>query len=189
MMLYRKFSNVKHLLYMGTFCKEPLVFALWPQALKQSPLHDSKTCYVNSIESFIPPEAVQELASAKNHADEKKILKRYNLLSEVHCDAHQQTCQVGEPDLNLSGPNCEDYSPAGLGQGREGQRSKYFLILIKDLIERKTPMVIIENVCKGEFTEVMSETYLMDLTGLVILALRLFHYDRTHMPTWCCLLF
>ena len=105
---------------------------------------------------YVSEAVLSELGNAESHEHEKIILKEVKTEQSVTCQAHLGKCDLGNPDMEAAGPHCNDHSSWGKQQGREGQSSKYFLLHVKRVVEREVPLIVLENVVKGEFSDLVS---------------------------------
>ena len=154
------------------------------EALKLGPLHDDRVCYMHGVQSFFPHDVIAELSKAKTHAEEKTILQSYQPKTVASCERYGE-CVAGDPDMDLAGPHCDDHSTAGKSLGREGQSSKFFLMYCRRVIELEIPILVLENVCTGEFTELVSyPEFMYNMCVFTRNFIKIMHTNAR--PIWCC---
>lgn len=82
----------------------------------------------------------------------KKVydVNRANLMASQWCNTCHKRCPLfgrhAESDFEVAGLPCTDASIAGLRKFEQGPTAKVFLAHAKIHIERRTPLLIIENV-------------------------------------------
>ena len=106
--------------------------------------------------SLLPSGAVTALEKkATCYQDERKIIGGLGILPQtVPCVHHCDECPFPDPDPNLAGPHCNEYSLQGNLAGREGWSAKSFLAHIKVLKSKATKLAVLENVVSDDFTSV-----------------------------------
>ena len=127
------------------------------KALDLLPKADSDPCRFEDILGLLSPKTTTALKAKKlTYEEQMSVIRAGTMVRTRQCIQHNAECRIPAPDLDLSGPNCEDHSSQGLGLGSNGPTVKLFLTYAKFLKHRQVKMVLIENVCTGEFDQLVS---------------------------------
>ena len=127
------------------------------KALDLLPKADTAACRFHDILGFLSSKTLTSLNETKlSYNQQSAVIRAGTLLQHRYCIQHNSNCAVPQPDFDLSGPNGEDHSLQGLGLGSNGPTVKLFLTYAKYLKHKQVKLVLIENVCTGEFYKLVS---------------------------------
>ena len=124
------------------------------KALSLSPLESEEACHFKDIMLMLSSTCWESLGNAGTYARTKSIIQKEMLVNTRPCLKHKQCC-LPVPDWDMSGPHCTEHSTMGGGAGREGDTPQYFLTLCKYHKSRATPILTLENVTTGEFSDMV----------------------------------
>ena len=125
------------------------------KAMSLTPLEHQDACRIHDILSILPQKVRARLQKVSGYKQEKALISEEFLPKQVECKKHGGRCDQPHEDLLIAGSHCNDHSTAGNQAGKEGTTAVYFLVLCKHILDKRVPLILLENVVPGEFTEMV----------------------------------